>query len=68
MTDVIGPGRSPGDPPPPAVPPLEAGAPPLAILIDYDGTISLNAVQRWNGQPASRQIRSRDRLANTMSL
>ena len=31
-------------------------------------SISLNSVQRWNGQPASRQIRTSDRLANTMSL
>ena len=31
-------------------------------------SISLNSVQRWNGQPASRQIRTRDRLAKTTSL
>ena len=31
-------------------------------------SISLNSVQRWNGQPASRQIRTSERLANTMSL
>jgi len=30
-------------------------------------SISLNVVHRWNGQPASMQIRSSDRFANTMS-
>ena len=28
----------------PPVPPLVDGAPPLAILVDYDGTISLTDV------------------------
>src|SRR4029079_8039995 len=28
---------------------------------------SLNVVQRWNGQPASMQIRSSERFASTMS-
>ena len=44
MTDDIGPGRAPADPPAPTVRPPEAGEPPLAILIDYDGTISLTDV------------------------
>ena len=44
MTDAIGPGRSQGDPPPPSPPPVVDGEPPLAILIDYDGTISLTDV------------------------
>src|SRR4029079_12499586 len=30
-------------------------------------SISLNSVQRWNGQPASMQIRTRARLAKTTS-
>src|SRR4051812_44394823 len=30
-------------------------------------SISLNVVQRWNGQPASIQIRSSERFANTTS-
>jgi hypothetical protein len=28
----------------PPVPPLERGAPPLAILVDYDGTVALTDV------------------------
>ena len=44
LTDAIGPGRSPSDPPAPSPPPVVAGEPPLAILIDYDGTISLTDV------------------------
>ena len=43
VTDEIGPGRSPGDPPA-AVRPAADDEPPLAILIDYDGTISLTDV------------------------
>jgi 2-hydroxy-3-keto-5-methylthiopentenyl-1-phosphate phosphatase len=42
--DEIEPGPSPTDPPPPVPPPLGAGELPLAILIDYDGTISLTDV------------------------
>jgi hypothetical protein len=44
VTDAIGPGRAPGDLPPPLPPPVVPGEPPLAILIDYDGTISLTDV------------------------
>ncbi len=42
MTDPISPFAPIG--PAPAVPPLEPGQPPLAILVDYDGTIALNDV------------------------
>jgi len=42
--DEIGSGRSPTDPLPPVPPPVGDGEPPLAILIDYDGTISLTDV------------------------
>lgn len=44
MTDVIGTGRSPDDPPPPVPTAPLAGELPLAILVDYDGTISLTDV------------------------
>jgi 2-hydroxy-3-keto-5-methylthiopentenyl-1-phosphate phosphatase len=44
VTDAIGAGRSPADPPPPSPPLAVSGEPPLAILIDYDGTISLTDV------------------------
>ncbi len=44
MRHVIGPGRSPVDPLPPVPPPPVADEPPLAILVDYDGTISLTDV------------------------
>ncbi|MEA2577717.1 MAG: hypothetical protein QOD78_1305, partial [Chloroflexota bacterium] len=42
--DAIGPGRSPAVPPPPSPLPVVVDEPPLAILIDYDGTISLTDV------------------------
>ena len=44
MSDEIGPGRSQADEPPPPVRPPAGGEPPVAILIDYDGTISLTDV------------------------
>ena len=46
---------------------VDGSARHASIVSASHASISLNAVQRWNGQPASRQIRSSDRFANTMS-
>ena len=46
---------------------LDGSARQASIVSVSHASISENSVQRWNGHPASRQIRTRERFANTMS-